>query len=143
MKASCSLVTFRIDIDFPDADVDVAIGENWKNSQFTPFAGDFKHKITTGSVTPTSESVNFCLEYLYGCAVKISPRKWEITNHIVPLKEFKDLKVNVVNKYGLMQGTCHLIFEVDYELFSPELVQKVTKLVQDTFKKYVKYYKTK
>lgn len=59
------------------------------------------------------------------------------------MKIFEDLNVKVIGTYGLLQGTCHLIFEVDYELYSPELVQKVTNIVQAIFQKHVKYYNTK
>jgi hypothetical protein len=142
MKIECSLIRFRIDIDFPECDVDVAIAENWKKSQISPFAGEFKHKIISKSRTPTSDSVMFCLQYLMGCTRKISQRKWEITNTIRPLQEFEALKVNVKSILGLCQGNCHLEFEVYAELFTDELVTKVTSIVSKIFKKHVKYYKT-
>lgn len=142
MKVECSLIKFRIDIDFPDCDVDVAVAENWKKSQFFPFAKEFKHKMISKSRTPTSDSVMFCLQYLMGCTRKISKRKWEITNTITPLKEFEAMQVNVTRIHGLCQGNCHLEFEVVAELFTNELVAKVTSMVCAIFKKHVMYYKT-
>lgn len=70
MKVACSLIIFRIDIDFPDADVDTVIAERWKASCFSPLAGSFRHKIIPGSITlhPSllASVLNIYMDVLYG-----------------------------------------------------------------------------
>lgn len=146
MKISNSLVTFRIDIDFDEADVDAV----YQEARLNGFAGivpivlmDTHTHTVNGNKTPTAESVEFCLKYLMGCTCQISKHKWEISNYINPLKEFIELGVKVKKTYGLMMGTCHLIFEVPAEKYSNDLVKKVELIVFKVFEKFIKYYKNK
>lgn len=142
MKIECSFIQFRVDIDFPEADVDMALAENWSShTPLTPFAGTFTHKLRKGSATPRGESVALALDYLHGCARQISKNKWESTSHITPLPELEEMGVSVVSTYGLMQGCCHIEFEVAAEKFTSELVSKVTAFVGQVFKRFVRYYK--
>lgn len=146
MKISNSLITFRIDIDFDETDVDAVYQETRANgfNGIVPIVliGTHTHVIN-GNKTPTYDSVDFCLNYLRGCTRQISKCKWEITNYIEPLKEFTDLGVHVTNTYGLMMGTCHLIFEIPAEKYNNDLVKKVELIVYKVFKKFIKYYKNK
>jgi len=146
MKISKSLLTFRIDIDFDEADVDVVYQEARSNgfTGIVPIVLMATHThAVNGNKTPTAASVDFCLKYLMGCTRQISKYKWEISNYITPLKEFVELGVEVTSTYGLMMGTCHLIFEVDADKYSNDLVKKVESIVYKVFKKFVKYYKNK
>lgn len=142
MQIECSNVRFRIDIDFPDSDVDVSIAENWRKSQFCPFTSEFKHRIQPESRTPVGESVDFCLKHIFGCTHAVSRNKWEFTNHVTPLKELEKLHVDAVYIRSLCMGNCSIDFEVDTLLFSRKLVQEVSEIVRKIFKKHIAYYKS-
>lgn len=143
MKITSSIITFRIDIDFPDADVDMVYHEARANG----FSGAVPsimveptvHKVK-GNQTPTSESVDFCINYLSGNMRKVGRGKWEYTSSVEVLPEFKKLKVEVKESSGLMMGNAHLVFEVDMQLYDSLLLRKVMTIVYGVFNKYVQYY---
>lgn len=171
MKVSASLVTFRIDIDFEDCEVDMVLRE-------MSARGVVSHIIPSilcdGAIipidkkklpkTPTEASVDFALNWLAGYVDRskmcTQRSKWE-TDFSKPSyiaytedgmayttwpkvkTELEELGIDVKEWYGLMQGTCHLICEVQIENFSQELVKKAEAVVTKVFKKLVRYYKTK
>lgn len=129
-----SFTTFRIDISFKDADVDMVYKEARAAGVSTPvphiLCGPDNHKCTNDK-TPTSLSVDFCM-------LKIWPDDPDITRES---KALEKLGVKVMQAHGLIMGTCYMIFEIDAEKYSPELVQKVIDLVNRVFGKYLRYHK--
>ena len=151
MKISNTSVTFRIDIDFEDSDVDMVYKEARQNgfSGIVPhyLCGVDNHKVQ-GTKTPSSNSVEFCLSWLRGYVDReemevISQRYFSRQEMNTPLTELEKIGIDVESSYGLMQGTCHLMCTVDATLFSKELVEKANKIVYGVFKKYVRYYNQK
>lgn len=165
MKASCSTIQFRIDIDFEECDVDMVYKEMRQKgySGAVPhlLCGVDDHKVK-GNRTPISDSVNFALEWLMGYVDRnqmcTTSSKWDtdyskpsITAHTKDgtkyttwpsvVTEMEQLGLEVVSTEGLMMGTCHLICEVDADKFSVDLVNKATQVVQKIFKRFVRYYK--
>lgn len=167
MKVSCTTIQFRIDIDFPEADVDMVLREMGARGVQTPIPGYLtnssqipidKNKLPQ---TPSEASVDFALHWLAGYVnrrcMTIQSSKWD-TDYGAPMKlmtlpdgfkymghpkfktELEKIGVTVESWYGLMQGTCHLNCEVDAKKFSPELVAKANNIVEKVFKKFVKYY---
>ncbi len=175
MQVSTSIITFRIDIDFEDADVDMVYNEMRARGVQTPVPslivdyeaeGGFGTKPKPfklkGNKTPTEATVDFCLKWLAGYVDRrnmcTTDSKWDcdygadwITvidndgfkyNTKPEVKtELEEIGIEVTETYGLMQGCCHLICEVDAKLFSPELVAQANDIVAKVFKKYVRYYK--
>jgi len=146
-KTSVSTVTFRLDINFPNADVDAVLVEAM-SSRMTglvpPFLMDGKQGISLDQNklvdTPTEGSVDFCLNLLWGFA---NENTFEITTGRSPSDSptpLEKLGINVTSIYGLMQGTCHLMCEVSYDKFSPKLVKKAQEIAQEVFDKYCIYY---
>lgn len=72
MKVSSSIVKFRIDIDFPDSDVDMVLVEMGARGVQTPIPGfltnSAKIPIDKSKLhkTPSEASVNFALNWLAG-----------------------------------------------------------------------------
>lgn len=117
-----------------------------------------------GNKTPTELSVDFALHWLAGYVDK---REMCITNHKqdkdygadwITVKdetgfeyatkpdaktELEEMDIKVKNWYGLMMGTCHLICEVEYDLFTPKLVERANKIVASVFNRFIQYYRQK
>lgn len=156
MKVSPSIITFRIDIDFEDCEVDMVLKEmsaRGVQSLIVPsiLCGDAKIPIDKTKLpkTPTEASVDYTLHYLWGYVDSVrkctsNSREFD-RNGKAPYfnkeTELEKIGVEVESIYGLMQGTCHLICSCSFENYSPELVQKATTIVEKTFKKLVKYHK--
>lgn len=169
MIVSTSIVSFRIDIDFPEADVDMVLREIFaRGDAQTPVP----HILCDGAQipvdkkklpkTPSEASVDFALNWLAGYVDRnkmcTTDSKWE-TDYTKPSyiahtesgmayttwpkvkTELEEIGVTVKDWYGLMQGTCHLNCEIEMNKFNQELVLKAQKIVQKVFKKFVKYYK--
>lgn len=158
MKISCSTIRFRIDIDFDGCDVDMVYKEMAARRVPTPIcpaltdAAQIPIDEKKLPKTPTEASVDFALNWLAGFVDRKgmctqSGRECDFKNGKPPyynkLTELEEIGVTVESWYGLMMGTCHLVCEVEYEKFSPELVEKATKIVHCVFKKFVRYYKQK
>lgn len=169
MIVSTSTVSFRIDIDFPEADVDMVLREIFaRGGAQTPVP----HILCDGAQipvdkkklpkTPSEASIDFALHWLAGYVDRnemcTTDSKWE-TDFKKPSfvahtesgmayrtwpkvkTELEEIGVTVKDWYGLMQGTCHLNCEVEMNKFNKELVSNAEKIVQKVFKKFVKYYK--
>lgn len=146
-KTSVSLVQFRLDIDFPNSEIDAVLVEAMTSrmtGMIPPFLMDGKCQIPLDENrmkdTPSEGSVDFCLQMLmgYADAGTLTVRSGRFSDEEkTPLEE---LGIEVVSFYGLMQGTCHLMCEVSYELFTPELVEKAQKIAQGVFDKYCIFY---
>lgn len=170
MKVSSSIVNFRIDIDFPESDVDVVLIEMASRGVQTPilpFLTDMKQipiDKTKLDKTPTEGSVDFALNWLAGFVnrrnMTVQNSKWDVDYgaKLEPKKtadgfeymgcpevktELEEIGIKVESWYGLMQGCCHLNCEVDSKLYSNELVAKANKIVEKVFKKFVKYHKSR
>jgi len=165
MKIENSNITFRIDIDFEGADVDMVFNEMFARGATTPFTlaticeQVFSQKAEPIPVdkdklpqTPTEASVDFCLNWLSGFVDRnemcVVDSKW--TDYSKPRPEGQDrwttkteleeLGIDVTDWYGLMQGTCHLNCTVEFKDFSPELVEKANAIVKKVFEEYVIYF---
>ncbi len=168
MKVSSSIITFRVDVDFPNCEVDMALKEAMANGVRTPVPSILcdaaiipieKSKLPN---TPTSASVNFCLNWLMGFVdrneMKIVNSKWDIDYTKSPITaitesgmkysaypsvktELEKIGLKVDSIYGLIQGTCHLICSCFVEEFKPELIKEAEKIVKGVFNKYVQYFK--
>lgn len=159
-KASISTVSFRIDIDFPLADVDVALREAMASGVQTPvpslLSDGAQIPINQSKLanTPTAGSVSFCLNWLMGCVnrntLEILSSRWynyndpesliTINNCTHTATELDLLGIEAIEFYELCQGTCHLICEVPFEKFNAELVEKATAVIQQVFDTYCIYY---
>jgi hypothetical protein len=167
MNASSSIITFRIDVNFPNCEVDMALKEAMASGVRTPVPSILcdgaiipieKSKLPD---TPTSASVNFCLNWLMGFVdrneMKVVDSKWETDYSKSPITattesgmkystyptvktELEKIGLKVDSIYGLMQGTCHLICSCFIEDFKPELIKEAEKVVESVFKKFVQYY---
>ncbi len=168
MKTSTSFITFRIDVDFPESDVDMVLKEMTARGVTTSvphiLCDSAKIKIDKKKLpkTPTEASVDFALNWLAGYVDRnemcIQNGKWD-TDYSKPSytaytknnmayttwpsvkTELEELGIEVESWYGLMQGTCHLICEIELNKFSPDLVTKAEEIVHKVFKKFVKYHK--
>lgn len=117
-----------------------------------------------GDKTPTEATVDFALNWLAGFVDRrnmcTTTSKWdtdlgadwvtvknkdgfEYATKPTVKTELEEIGVSVESWYGLMMGTCHLVCEVDATKYNKKLVQKATTIVQDIFKRFVKYYKHK
>ncbi|MDG1950083.1 MAG: hypothetical protein P8J32_04705 [bacterium] len=145
-KASVTLVQFRIDVDFPKADVDVVLREMATRGVTTPVpsiltdGAQIPIDETKLDCTPSKGSVDFCLNVLWGFAdeqtLEIKTGRFSSD----PKSPLEKSGIDVKSIYGLMQGTCHLMCEVAYEDFNQELVDKATAIAQEVFDKYCIYY---
>ena len=105
--------------------------------------------------TPSEGSVDFCLNWLAGFVDRnemcTTSGKWTdyslpessrrtINNCTSTTTELEALGVTVESWYGLMQGTCHLILECDFQDFSKELVESCNAVVQEVFEKYAQFF---
>jgi len=165
MKVSCQTITFRIDIDFPEADVDVVLREIRAVTPVPSILTD-KSQIPIDEnklpKTPKAESVMFALHWAAGYVnrrtMEIQDSKWDTDygapSEIITLEdgfqyrghpkvktELEEIGITVESWHGLMQGTCHLMCEVDASIFSPELISQANAIVTKIFKRFVKYYK--
>ena len=168
LNISNSEITFRIDIDFENCEVDM-IYKEMANRGVTTIVPSILCNGATIPIdksklkyTPTEESVDFCLQWLSGYVDRnkmcIKSSKWDkdysqssitktdetgfkYTTWPDVITELESIGVEVQSTYGLMMGCCHLICACSFETFSTELVNKVNKIVKDVFKKYVVYYK--
>jgi hypothetical protein len=135
MLVEHSLNTFRIDINFPESDVDMVYREARSAGVSTPCTFPFmngtdSHKCQN-EITPTSRSVDYCLS-----------RFWTDDNtRTREASKFRKMGIEVKQTHGLIMGTCFIVFEVYAENYSPELVQKATEIVRNTFDKYIQYHK--
>jgi hypothetical protein len=142
MKISSSIVTFRIDIDFEDSNVDVVYNEARANGIQTPVPSlftDIDDSIKPNAQTPKGDSVDFAL-----CALKGHVDFEEMRTSRYRLNddtELRRLGIEITETSGLMMGNSFLICEVDAEIYSPELVDKAKKIVFDIFERFVVYYK--
>lgn len=154
MKVSCSTIRFRIDIDFDGCEVDMVYREMAARRVPTPIcpaltdAAQIPIDEKKLPKTPTEASVDFALNWLAGFVDRremctSSSKFYDLEKHQTHITELEEIGVTVESWYGLMMGTCHLVCEVDYEKFSPELVEKASKIVHGVFKKFVRYYKQK
>lgn len=145
MKISTTLVTFRIDIDFEDCEVDMVLKKMHNAGVQTPIPSILtdgakipidKSKL---SKTPTMASVEFALNWLWGF---VDEREMCVTSGKYRKQtELEQIGVSVTDIYGLMQGTCHLICETEIEHFNNDLVNKSQEIVEKVFKKYIRYHK--
>jgi len=149
--ASNSTVSFRIDVDFPKADVDLVLKEMTARGvqSIVPslLTDGAKIKIDKSKLqdTPSEASVNFCLHWLAGFVNReemciVSGRTSSRNRTEEKKTELEKLGIEVIDWYGLMQGTCHLNCEVDSKIFSINLVEQANEIVQDIFDKYICYY---
>jgi hypothetical protein len=123
MEFQLDSIRFRINVDFPDSDVDVVFTESRSHiSTIVLIAGERRH--TVKSQTPTSSSVDACLDILHDS------------------KELQSLGVEMVEWHGLMMGCCHFWIEVAADKYTPELPGQVTKIAQRIFARRIKYYKS-
>lgn len=152
MKISTTIITFRIDIDFEGADVDMVLKEMTARGVTSPvpsiLCDNSQIKINKKKLrkTPTESSVNFALHWLWGYVDKQSMCTTTGRNTKFQLKEdekteLEKIGVDVVSIYGLMQGCCHLICECDISIFSKELVQEAQVITQNVFNKFITYHK--
>jgi len=159
MKVSASLVTFRIDINFENCDVDV-VYEEARDAGFQGMIptilvdGAKRHKIDQNSITPIGGTVDFAVHWLAGYVDRnemcTTDSKW--TDYSQPRgdngrwetkTELEMLGVSVTAWSSFMMGCAHIECEVEIEKFSPELIAKANAVVEEVMKKLVKYYKTK
>lgn len=166
MKASCSSVSFRIDIDFAGCDVDKVYDEIMPTNYASPIPaclleGVKPHKVK-GNNTPIGKTVDFALCWLAGyvdrnemCTTKDKwdrdysadwiteklPDGFEYATKPKVITELEQIGITVNEWNGLMMGTCHLICEVPYESFTPDLVRNANAIVESVFRRFVKYYK--
>lgn len=144
MKVSNSVIKFRIDVDFEDCEVDMVLKEMGARGVQTSVPSILcdhtqipidENKLPQ---TPSEESVDFALNWLWGY---IDRDTYQRSNHKWKEKtELEQLGIEVSKIYGLMQGTCHLICEVDFEKYSVELVEKANKVVDEVFSNFIIYY---
>ena len=152
MTISCTTITFRIDIDFEGSDVDMVLKEMTSrgvtSSVPSILCDGAKIKVDKKKLpkTPTEESVDFALNWLYGfvdkqrmCTTTGRSAKFQLREN--EKTELERIGIDVVSIYGLIQGCCHLICECDLSIFTPELVENAKKITNDVFRKFVKYYK--
>lgn len=111
--------------------------------------------------TPTEHSVEFCLQWLAGYVdrntMKMTDSKWEKDYSADPITaispggseyttwptvktELEELGIEVISTYGLMQGCCHLVCEIDYQFFSEGILNRARKEVEKVFNKYAVFY---
>ena len=166
MKVSCSTVQFRIDVDFEGCEVDMVLREMIARGVTSSVpsilcdGGKIEIDRSKLSKTPSESSVYFCLNYLAGFVDRhemvIQDSKWECdyskpitayfddgseyTTFEKNVTELEKLGVEVVSFYPLMQGTCHLICEIDHRYYNKELVEHCKNEVNKVFDKYVVYY---
>lgn len=170
MKVSTDKVSFTINVDFDVSDVDMVYKEMMSRGVQTPvpsiLTNGAKIKIDKKKLhkTPTEGTVDFCLNWLAGYVDRnemcTQSSKWDrdyskplitITRKdgfkykgAVPVKtELEEIGITVTEWNGLMMGTCSLVCEIDSEKYSKKLVEKAHKIVNDVFKKYVRYHKQK
>jgi len=110
-------IRFRIDIDFPESDVDMVFNEISVLSSPLSITtcGQTNRKQKEGCVTPTDASVDRALEIVF--------------------KEIDD----VSETYGLMMGTCHFWVECSIEDFQDarkKAIEKAQKIFSDTLEFY-------
>lgn len=159
MRVLTETITFRIDVFFDEADVDMV----YEEARADGFQGMIptllvhgapKHKIDQNSKTPIGGTVDFALHWLAGYVDRnemcTTNSKW--TDYTQPRgengrwetkTELEKLGIKVKTWNGLMMGNASLECEVDYDKFSAELVAQANKEVCKVMKKLVKYYKTK
>lgn len=167
MKVSSSIVKFRIDIDFPDSEVDMVLVEMGARGVQTPIPGFLTNSAkiridkTKLHKTPSEASVDFALYWLAGYVnrrnMTVQSNKWDVDYGagLKPMKtkdgfeymgcpevktELEEIGIKVDSWYGLMQGCCQLVCEVDSKIYSKELFSKANKIVEKVFKKFVQYY---
>lgn len=164
--ASVDTVRFRIDVDFPKADVDMVYKEMCARRVTTnvPIVLTDHTQIPVDKSklkdTPSEASVDFCLHWLAGFVDRnemcIQDSKWdkdftkpitaktedgmEYSTFEATTTELEELGIEVPEWYGLMMGTCHLICEIDANQYCQELVQEATRRVQDVFDRFLVYY---
>jgi hypothetical protein len=146
MITSIKTIQVRIDIDFPDCEVDMVFKRNMGASGIVP------PPLLDGSAipideskldkTPIEETVDYGLHWLAGYVDR--KRRCTVSSRYNDKdyrpSELDKLGVEVVEWDGLMMGNSHIIVEMDVEKFTPELLEKVQKIVHEKMKKYVKYY---
>lgn len=156
MKITSNIITFRIDIDFEDCEVDMVLKEMTSRGISTPvpsiLCDGSKIKIDKSklSKTPTEASVDFALNWIYGFVDRnemcTQNYKWD-KDYSKPSPcpvnktELEKIGIEVKEIYGLMQGCCHFICECDMSIFSNELVDQAKKITNDIFKRFIKYHK--
>lgn len=153
MKITSTIITFRIDIDLEDCEVDMVLKEMTSRGISTPvpsiLCDGSKIKIDKSKLpkTPTEASVDFALNWLYGYVDK---KRMCVTNGRTSsmytrteeeTTELEKIGIEVKEIYGLMQGCCHFICECDISIFSNELVEQANKITHDIFKRFVRYHK--
>lgn len=157
MLVTYQTIQFRIDIDFPDANVDVVYDEARASGVNTPASlgamlAELEHgpapRAIPNSDTPTANSVDTALAVLDGTFNPVTKelqdsRYFDIKLCKIAETELEKLGAKVVSTYGLMMGTCHLIVECDLKDFNDLYLRKCLTIVWKTFEKYVVYYKEK
>lgn len=154
MKISSTIITFRIDIDFEDCEVDMVYKEMTARGVQTPvpslLCDGAKIKVDKNKLpkTPTEASVDFALHWLWGfvdkqriCITTGRSAKFQLRED--EKTELEKIGIEVTEIYGLMQGCCHFICECDVSIFSIELIEKAKEITQTAFRKFVRYHKIK
>lgn len=164
ISVSSNILTFRIDVNFGKADVDMVYKEIRAKGYQGPIpsilVGEDKHEVV-GNSTPTYDTVEFALLWLAGFVDRkrmcTTSSKWDkdySKRRTVTLKdgfqysdgtpvktELEKLGIEVTSWHGLMMGTCHLECEIDSEKYSKELRKRAEEIVQNVFKRFVRYHK--
>lgn len=169
MRTSTETVTFRIDIFFDDADVDMVYNEavaDGFQGMVPSFltAGAKPHKIDQNSKTPIGATVDFALHWLAGYVDRnemcTTTSKWERDYTAKPITAYTEcgmayttfpkvqteleiLGIDVVEWNGLMMGNASLECEVPKSKYSKKLVKEANAVVEEVMSKLVVYYKTK
>lgn len=115
VRTTIGEISFRVDVEWPDADVDVVI------AQRTTFHDG--HKVKTR--TPTADSVDRFLD--------------ELAND----EELRDRDIRICETCSLMMGGCFAVFEVDGDRIGQlqELVDIAVKVMKRTRAKHVRYHR--
>ncbi len=127
---SCQSTQIRIDINWPEADVDAV---------FSEVSRMFPSKHTVKTKTPTSSSIDILLNVLYE-EFKGDPYNKNKT-------QWQKRGIHVQETNGLMMGNSSIIFEIDLLKTPintlPEVVEELQTVVSNFTNKIVRYYKPK
>lgn len=111
-------ISFRIDVEWPECDVDVVYSE---------IGGMYQDIHEVGSRTPTSESVDRFLDA------------------VAQDQEIQRASVDFSSSCPLMMGCCHVVFSTGSENLDrlADLISFAKKRVKELRRKHVRYHKPK